>query len=111
MTDRNRSLEEIKKECEEAAIALASQSDENRDIDTLNRENRIESMEAQLDSMERFEHVRRANRAEAIENLEGLATLLSRLPAHDFYGYEMTGYGNYVSHTINAALEVLKKNN
>lgn len=75
-------------------------------------------MQAQLDAMEgendlraRFEHVRRMNRAEAIENLEGLAILLSRLPAHDFYGYEMTGYANYVSHTINAALEVLKKNN
>lgn len=37
--------------------------------------------------------------------------LLDRLPAHDFYGYKMTGYANYVSCTINAALEVLKKNN
>ena len=51
------------------------------------------------------------NRAEAIENLEDLAMLLDRLPAHDFYGNKMTGYGNYVSHIIDAALEVLKKNN
>ena len=61
--------------------------------------------------MESENDIRRMNRAEAIENLEGLATLLDRLPAHDFYGYKMTGYANYVSCTINAALEVLKKNN
>ena len=75
-------------------------------------------MQTQRDAMEsenglraRFEHDRRMNRAEAIENLEGLAILLDRLPAHDFYGYEMTGHANYVSSTINVALEVLKKNN
>lgn len=118
MTDQNMSLEEIKKECEEAAVAWAGQSDEDRDIDSLISEKRLASMETQLDAIEgendlraRFEHERRMNRAEAIENLEGLAMLLDRLPAHEFYGYEMTGYGNYVSHTIHAALEVLKKNN
>ena len=118
MTDQNMSLEEIKKEGEEAAVTWASQSGEDRDIDSLIREKRLASMETQLDAIEgendlraRFEYERRMNRAEAIENLECLAMLLSRLPAHDFYGYEMTGYGNYVSRTIDAALEVLKKNN
>lgn len=118
MTDQNMSLEEIKKEGEEAAVAWASQSGEDRDIDSLIREKRLASMETQLDAIEgendlraRFEYERRMNRAETIENLEGLAMLLDRLPAHEFYGYEMTGYGNYVSHTIHAALEVLKNNN
>ena len=118
MSDQNMSLEEVLEDCDQAAEALASQSDEDRDIDTLIGEKSLESMQAQLDAMEsendqrvRFEHERHMNRAEAIENLECLAMLLSRLPAHDFYGYEMTGYGNYVSCTINAALEVLKKNN
>lgn len=54
---------------------------------------------------------RHMNRAEAIENLECLARLLERLPMHDFSGYQMTGYGNYLSHTIYAAVEVLKNNN
>ena len=111
MTDQDMSLEDIKKEYDEAAIALANQTDASRDLDSLMKEKKLASMETQLDAMERFEHVRRVNCAEAIENLEGLAMLLDRLPAHDFYGYEMTGYGNYVSHTIHAALEVLKKNN
>lgn len=118
MDEMEMSLEEVMEDCRQAAEPLAGRSDGDRDIDTLIREKSLESMQAQLDAMEgendlraRFEHVRRMNRAEAIENLEGLAILLSRLPAHDFYGYEMTGYANYVSHTINAALEVLKKNN
>lgn len=118
MDEMEMSLEEALEDCRQASEPLASRSDGYRDIDTLIREKRLESMEKQLDAMEgendlraRFEHVRRMNRAEAIENLEGLAILLSRLPAHDFYGYEMTGYANYVSHTIDAALEVLKKNN
>lgn len=111
MSDQNRSLEEIKKECDEAAVAMANQTDASRDLDSLMRDKKLASMESENDLRARFEHVRRVNRAEAIENLEGLAMLLDRLPAHDFYGYEMTGYGNYVSHTIQAALEVLKKNN
>lgn len=118
MTDQNMSLEEVLEDCEQAAEALANQPENSRDLDTLIGEKSLESMQTQLDAMEsendlraRFEHVRRMNRAEAIENLEGLAILLSRLPAHDFYGYEMTGHANYVSSTINAALEVLKKNN
>ena len=118
MSDQNMSLEETLEDCEQAAEALASQSAEDRDIDTLIGEKSLESMQTQLDAMEsenelraRFEHERRMNRTEAIENLEGLAILLDRLPAHDFCGYKMTGYANYVSHTINAALEVLKKNN
>lgn len=111
-------LEEALEDCEQAAKAFASQSDEGRDIDTLIGEKSLESMRTQLDAMEsendlraRFEHVRRMNRAEAIENLECLAMLLDCLPAHDFSGYKMTGYGNYVSHTIDAAVEVLKQNN
>lgn len=111
MSDQNRSLEEIKKERDEAAVAMANQTDASRDLDSLMRDKKLASMESENDLRARFEHVRRVNRAEAIENLEGLAMLLDRLPAHDFYGYEMTGYGNYVSHTIHAALEVLKKNN
>lgn len=118
MTDQNMSLEEVLEDCEQAAEALANQPENSRDLDTLIGEKSLESMQTQLDAMEsendlraRFEHVRRMNRAEAIEKLEGLAILLSRLPAHDFYGYEMTGHANYVSSTINAALEVLKKNN
>lgn len=111
MSDQNMNFENIKKECEEAATALANQSDNSRDLDTPIREKRLESMETQLDAMEGENDIRRMNRAEAIENLEGLAMLLDRLPAHDFYGYKMTGYANYVSCTINAALEVLKKNN
>lgn len=118
MDEMDMSLEEALEDCKQTAEALAGQSDEDRDIDMLIGEKSLESMQTQLDAMEsendlraRFEHDRRMNRAEAIENLEGLAILLSRLPAHDFYGYEMTGYSNYVSRTINAALEVLKKNN
>lgn len=112
MSDQNMNFENIKKECEEAATALANQSDNSRDLDTLIREKRLESTETQLDAMEtEFETERRMNRAEAIENLECLAMLLDRLPAHDFSGYKMTGYGNYVSHTIDAAVEVLKQNN
>lgn len=110
MDEMDMSLEEVLEDCR--------QSDGDRDIDTLIGEKSLESMQTQLDAMERendlrarFEAERRMNRAKAIENLEGLAILLSRLPAHDFYGYEMTGYANYVSRTIDAALEVLKKNN
>ena len=111
MTDQNMSLEDIKREYDGAAVALANQTDASRDLDSLMREKKLASMETQLDAMEKSEHVRRVNRAEAIENLEGLAMLLDRLPAHEFYGYKMTGYANFVSCTIDAALEVLKKNN
>ncbi|MEE1387979.1 MAG: hypothetical protein UGF83_04920 [Collinsella sp.] len=111
MDEMDMSLKNALEDCEQAAEALASQSDGDRDIDMLIREKRLESMETQLDAMEGENDIRRMNRAEAIENLEGLAMLLDRLPAHDFYGYKMTGYANYVSCTINAALEVLKKNN
>ena len=118
MTNQNMSREEVLEDCEQAAEALANQPENSRDLDTLIGEKSLESMQAQLDAMEsenelraRLEHERRMNRAEAIENLEDLAMLLDRLPAHDFYGNKMTGYGNYVSHIIDAALEVLKKNN
>lgn len=111
MDEMDMSLEEALEDCEQAAKAFASQSDEDRDIDTLLGEKSLESMRTQLDAMESENDVRRMNRAEAIENLEGLAMLLDRLPAHDFSGYKMTGYGNYVSHTIDAAVEVLKQNN
>lgn len=118
MDKMDMSPEEALEDCRQAAEVLASQSDEDRDFETIIGEKSLESMRTQLDAMEnendlraRFEHERRMNRAEAIENLEGLAILLSRLPAHDFCGYEMTGYANYVSCTINAALEVLKQNN
>ena len=118
MDEMDTSLEEALEDCEQAAEAFASQSDNSRDLDTLIGEKSLESMQTQLDAMEsendlraRFECERRMNRAEAIENLEALAMLLDRLPSHDFYGYEMTGYANYVSCVINAALEVLKKNN
>lgn len=111
MDEMDMSLKNALEDCEQAAEALASQSDGDRDIDMLIREKRLESMETQLDAMEGENDIRRMNRAEAIENLEGLAMLLDRLPAHDFDGYKMTGYANYVSCTINAALEVLKKNN
>lgn len=111
MDEMDMSLKNALEDCEQAAEALASQSDGDRDIDMLIREKRLESMATQLDAMEGENDIRRMNRAEAIENLEGLAMLLDRLPAHDFYGYKMTGYANYVSCTINAALEVLKKNN
>ena len=111
MDEMDMSLKNALEDCEQAAEALASQSDGDRDIDMLIREKRLESMETQHDAMEGENDIRRINRAEAIENLEGLAMLLDRLPAHDFYGYKMTGYANYVSCTIDAALEVLKKNN
>lgn len=111
MDEMDMSLKNALEDCEQAAEALASQSDGDRDIDMLIREKRLESMETQHDAMEGENDIRRMNRAEAIENLEGLAMLLDRLPAHDFYGYKMTGYANYVSCTIDAALEVLKKNN
>ena len=111
MDEMDMSLKNALEDCEQAAEALASQSDGDRDIDMLIREKRLESMETHHDAMERENDIRRMNRAEAIENLEGLAMLLDRLPAHDFYGYKMTGYANYVSCTIDAALEVLKKNN
>lgn len=103
MNEMDMSLEEVVKDCRQA--------DEDRDIDTIIGEKSLESMKTQLDAMESENDVKRVNRAEAIENLEGLVMLLDRLPAHDFYGYKMTGYANYVSCTINAALEVLKKNN
>lgn len=117
MSDQNRSLEETKKECEEAAIALANQADASRDLDSLMREKKIASMESQLDAMEsendlraRFETEKRENRACAIENLECLAILLDRLPEHDFCGYQMSGSGNFPSHIIRVAVETLKKN-
>lgn len=105
MSDQNMSFENIKKECEEAATALANQSDNGRDLDTLIREKRLESMETE------FETERRMNRVDAIENLEGLATLLERLPMHGFCGYQMSGYGNYPARVIYAAVKVLKNNN
>lgn len=117
MSDQNRSLEETKKECEEAAIALANQADASRDLDSLMREKELASMETQLDAMEsendlmaRFETEKRENRACAIENLECLAILLDRLPAHDFCGYQMSGSGNFPSDIIRVAVETLKKN-
>ena len=118
MDEMDMGLEEALEDCRQAAEVLASQSDEDRDFDTIIGEKSLESMKTQIDTMEsendlraQFEHVRRMNRAEAIENLECLVTLLDRLPAHDFSGYKMSGYANYVSCTINAALEVLKQNN
>ena len=118
MSDQYRSLEETKKECEEAAIALANQADASRDLDSLMKEKKIASMESQLDAMEnendlraRFETEKRENRACAIENLECLAILLDRLPAHDFCGYQMSGSGNFPSDIIHVAVETLKKNN
>lgn len=111
MDEMDMSLKNALEDCEQAAEALASQSDGDRDIDTLIGEKSLESMQTQLDAMESENDIRRMNRAEAIENLEGLAMLLDRLPAHDFYGYKMTGYANYVSCTIDTALEVLKKSN
>lgn len=111
MDEMDMSLKNALEDCEQAAEALASQSDGDRDIDTLIGEKSLESMQTQLDAMEGENDIRRMNRAEAIENLEGLAMLLDRLPAHDFYGYKMTGYANYVSCTIDTALEVLKKSN
>ena len=94
MDEMDMSLKNALEDCEQAAEALASQSDGDRDIDMLIREKRLESMETQHDAMEGENDIRRMNRAEAIENLEGLAMLLDRLPAHDFYGYKMTGYAN-----------------
>lgn len=118
MSEQNRSLEGIKSECEEAAIALANQADASRDLDSLMREKELASMGTQLDAMEsendlraRFETERRENRACAIENLECLAILLDRLPAHDFCGYQMSGSGNFPSDIIRVAVETLKKNN
>lgn len=117
MTGQNRSLEEIKRECEGAAIALANQVDDSRDLDSPMGEKKLKSMESQLDAMEsendlraRFETERRENRACAIENLECLAVLLDRLPAHVFYGYQMSGFGNFLSHIIRGAVETLKNN-
>lgn len=105
MFDQNMSVENIKKECEEAATALANQSDNSRNLDALIREKRLKSMETE------FETERRMNRVNAIENLEGLATLLERLPMHGFCGYQMSGYGNYPARVIYAAVKVLKNNN
>lgn len=117
MSDQHRSLKEIKKECEEAAIALANQADASRDLDSLMGEKKLASMESQLDAMEsendlraRFETERRENSACAIENLECLAILLDRLPAHVFCGYQMSGFGNFLSHIIRGAVETLKNN-
>lgn len=107
MSEQNRSLEENKRECEEAAIALANQADASRELDSLMRKKKLASMEPPLDAMEsendlmaRFGTERRENRACAIENLECLAVLLDRLPAHVFYGYQMSGFGNFLSHII-----------
>lgn len=117
MSEQNRSLEEIKRECEEAAIALANKADASRELDSLMRKKKLASMEPQLDAMEsendlmaRFGTERRENRACAIENLECLAVLLDRLPAHVFYGYQMSGFGNFLSHIICGAVETLKNN-
>lgn len=117
MSEQNRSLEEIKQECEEAAIALANQADASRDLDSLMGEKKLASMESQLDAMEsendllaRSGTKGRENRACAIENLECLAVLLDRLPAHVFYGYQMSGFGNFLSHIIRGAVETLKNN-
>lgn len=111
MNETDKSLEEALEDCEQAAEALASQSDGDRDIDMLIREKRLESMETQLDAMEGENDIRRMNRVDAIENLEGLATLLERLPMHGFCGYQMSGYGNYPARVIYAAVKVLKNNN
>lgn len=112
MDEMDMSLKNALEDCEQAAEALASQSDGDRDIDMLIREKRLESMETQLDAMEtEFETERRMNRVDAIENLEGLATLLERLPMHGFCGYQMSGYGNYPARVIYAVVKVLKNNN
>lgn len=127
MSEKSMSLEETKKECEKAAIALANQADASRDLDSLMKEKDLESMRTRRDASRtpdrtnggqgidtlraRFEAERRMNRADAIENLECLARLLEGLPSHDFGGYKMSGFGNYPSRTIYAAVEVLKKNN
>ena len=111
MDEMDMSLKNALEDCEQAAEALASQSDGDRDIDTLIGEKSLESMQPQLDAMESENDIRRMNRAEAIENLEGLATLLERLPMHGFCGYQMSGYGNYPARVIYAAVKVLKNNN
>lgn len=69
MDEMDMSPKNALEDCEQAAEALASQSDGDRDIDMLIREKRLESMETQLDAMEGENDIRRMNRAEAIENL------------------------------------------
>lgn len=82
MTEEMMSLDEVAKECKEAAEYLASQPGEGYDLDTLMRD----------------------------KNLECLAAHLERLPRHCFHGNQMTGFGNYISAIIYDAVEVLKDN-
>ena len=107
MFEQNRSLEEIKQECEEAVTALTNQADASRELDSLMRKKKLASMESQLDAMESENDLMARF---AIENLECLAVLLDRLPAHVFYGYQMSGFGNFLSHIIRGAVETLKNN-
>ena len=100
MSEQNRSLEEIKREYEEAAIALANQVDASRELDSLMRKKKLASMEPQLDAMEsendlmaRFGTERRENRACAIENLEWMGR--GSLPIHSqFYSCPTMLYFN-----------------
>lgn len=121
------SLDEVAKECRQAADELANQPGYARNLDALMGEEHAEFAQTSFgveshslsgtdsgysDALRaRFEAERRNNRADAIENLEALATLLERLPACDYCGYQMTGYGSYFSRVIFGAVEVLKNNN
>lgn len=119
MTEETMSLDEVAKECRQAAEELANKPGCARDLDALMDEKHTEfgrtlygTDSGCSDALRaRFEANRRNNRADAIENLEALATLLERLPACDYCGYQMTGYGSYFSHVIFGAVEVLKNNN
>ena len=104
MTEEMMSLDEVAKECKEAAEYLASQPGEGYDLDTLMRDKSLE-FEESLSKAEK-----RLIRANEIENLECLAAHLERLPRHCFHGNQMTGFGNYISAIIYDAVEVLKDN-
>lgn len=77
------SLDEVAKECKEAAEYLASQPGEGYDLDTLMRDKNLE-FEESLSKAEK-----RLIRANEIENLECLAAHLERLPRHCFRGNPM----------------------
>lgn len=76
MTEEMMSLDEVAKECKEAAEYLASQPGEGYDLDTLMRDKNLE-FEESLSKAEK-----RLVRANEIENLECLAAHLERLPRH-----------------------------
>lgn len=80
MTEEMMSLDEVAKECKEAAEYLASQPGEGYDLDTLMRDKNLE-FEESLSKAEK-----RLVRANEIENLECLAAHLERLPRHCFRG-------------------------